>query len=385
MKTFRQIYQESYDEIRPDRDLAEELLEDARTERRKWMQYAVLRPIAMALLGVLFLLGGTSVLANNVGFVYEMIERTSPELADLFVPVQESDTRAGICMEVEAVYLGDGDRTARVLISFRDTQGDRIRGQVDVFDSYGLDGSAGASWVTAGCSYVGYDEETGKAYYQVQLSSDAAYERSKLTFRVRELLLRHEEEDREIPLADVAFEMSAKRISLSGRGGMLDWDRYREQEGLDMEEPTAFLDSIFIKNTESMPDDPRPSGWVMEGVPVSQCAEDDFTITGLAYGDDVLRLQICMGEISHASRYVFPYLKMADGDERIYWFSNSWTEEKGEKRLMFYEYYWPCTPQELEGARLHGEFCRSEDPLEGHWKVTFRAEEKAGEETISCR
>ena len=53
-------------------------------------------------------------------------------------------------------------------------------------------------------------------------------------------------------------------------------------------------------------------------------------------------------------------------------------EKKGEERLVFQEFYLPGTPQELEGARLYGEFCRIEDSLEGNWKVTFRMEEKAG-------
>ena len=132
MKTLKQIYRECYDEIHPDRGLLESMLEDAQAERGKWM-YAVLRPVAAVLLGVMVLFGGTSVLANNVGFVYGIIERTSPELADLFVPVQESSTKAGICMEVEAVYLEDEDRSAQILISFRDIRGDRIQGPVDLY------------------------------------------------------------------------------------------------------------------------------------------------------------------------------------------------------------------------------------------------------------
>lgn len=197
MKTLKQIYQESYDEIRPARELVEDMLEDARTERRKWIQYAVLRPVAVVMLGVIVLFGGTSVIAQNVGFVYGIIERTSPELADLFVPVQETSTKAGIRMEVEAVYLED--KSAQVLISFQDTQEDRIQGPVELYDRYYLSSlsSLDASWVTGGCSYVGYDQETGKAYYRIQLSSDVAYERSKLTFGVRELLLHHEEEERD--------------------------------------------------------------------------------------------------------------------------------------------------------------------------------------------
>ncbi len=383
MKTVKHIYQECYEEIHPDRGLVEEMLEEARTQRREWTRYValhmVLRPAVMALLGLMILLGGTSVLANNSNYVYGLIERLSPRLADLFVPVQESSTRAGICMEVEAISLENGDRAVTVLLSFRDTLSDRIQGQIDLCDSYGLDESAGASWVTGGCSYVGYDQETGKSYYKVQLSADAPYERDKLTFRVRELLLRHEEENREIPL-DITSEISVRRISINGRSGM-DWDRYRERMSLDMEEPEGFTERIYIKNTESMPDDPRPSAWVLDGIPVSQCAEDDFTVTGLVYEDNVLRVQICMGELSHAHRYVIPYLKMDDGSERISWFSSSWAEEKGEERMVFNEYYLPCTSQELETAALYGEFCRIEDSLEGNWKVTFRVEEKADGDT----
>ncbi len=383
MRTFKQIYQESYDEIHPDRGLLEDMLGDARTEKTRWIQYAVLRPVAIVLLGVIVLFGGTSVLAANVGFVYGMLERTSPELADLFVPVRESSTRAGICMEVEAIYLEDGNKTATVLISFRDTLGDRIQGPVDLNDSYGLDSvnSMGASWFSGGYSYVGYDKETGKAYYRLQLSSDVAYERSKLTFRVRELLLYHGEEDREISLTGIVSEMPVKQVSLNG-GGMMDWNRYLEWMGLDMDEPTAFMEAKDIKSTESMPDDPRPGAQVMDGISASECAVDDFTITGLAYYDNVIRLQICMGEFAHSFRHVIPYLKLADGSERIYWFSDSWQEKQGEERLMFCEFYLPCTPAELEEASLHGRFYRNEDYLRGDWNVTFRVEEKEGSSIV---
>lgn len=376
MKTLKQIYQESYGEIRPDRQLVEDMLEDAQTERRRWMQYAVLRPVAAVLLGVMVLFGGTSVLASNVGFVYGIIERTSPELADLFVPVQESSTKAGICMEVEAIYLGDGDKTAQVLISFRDTQGDRIQGPVGLYDSYYLSSlnSLGASWVAGGSSYVDYDPETGKAYYRIQLSSDMAYERSKLTFGVRELLLHHEEEEREIPLTDISGEISAdmptKCVTLTGRG-VTDWEDYAQLCGLTMEEPTAFIEGLY-----RVSDDSWPAARVLDGIPASECAADDFTITGLQYKDNVIRLQICWGDCSHAERHVFPVtLKLADGTERRLWFSVSWPEKQGDNHLSFHEYYLPCTPEELEGASLYGCFSRTEGSLEGNWKVTFRVED----------
>ncbi|MDE5950977.1 MAG: hypothetical protein K2H12_05305, partial [Acetatifactor sp.] len=300
MKTLKQIYKESYDEVRPDRELVEDMLEDARTERRKWIQYAVLRPIAVVLLGVLVLFGGTSVMARNVGYVYGIIERTSPELADLFVPVQKSSTKAGICMEVEAIYLEDGDKTAQVLISFQDTQGDRIQGPVDLFESYYLSSlnSQDASWGVGGCSYVDYDQETGKAYYRIQLSSDVAYERSKLTFGVRELLLHHEEEEREIPMTEISADMPTKYVTMSGRG-VTDWEDYAQLCGLTMEEPMAFIEGLY-----STPDDPWPAARVLDGIPVSECAVDDFTITGLQYRDNVIRLQICWGDCTRVDRHV---------------------------------------------------------------------------------
>lgn len=378
MKTVRQVYQESYEEIRPDGNLLADVLEDARTERSRWIQYAVLRPAAIVLLGAIVLFGGTSTLAANVGFVYDIIERTSPELGDLFVPVQESSTKAGICMEVEAVYLKDEDKTATVLISLRDTLGDRIQGQVDFNDSYSLSSvnSIDASWVAGGCSYVGHDEETGKTYYKIQLSSDVAFERSKLTFRVREMLLHHEAEDREIPLEDIAPDLPTKYMSLNGHS-LMDWEEYAERYDVTMEEPTAFMETYYKETPGCAPDDPRPAARVLDGIPVSECAVDDFTVTGLTYRDNMLQLQICMGDCTHASRYVFPVtLKLADGSERPSWFSDAWHETNGENRLFFYEFYLPCTQKELEGARLYGHFFRTEDSLEGGWKVTFRVEEK---------
>lgn len=376
MRTFKQIYQDSYDEICPDEKLVEDMLEDAWTERRKWMQYAVLRPVAAVLLGVIVLFGGTSVLASNVGVVYGIIERVSPKLADLFVPVQESCTKAGICMEVEAIYLGDEDKTAEVLISFKDTQGDRINGAIFLSDGYDLysRNSANASWVTGGANFAGYDEETGKAYYRIQLSSDVAYERNKLTFWVNELLLHYEEQPGEISLENITSEMPVKYIRLNG-GGSGSWEQYAEQFGLTMEEPAAFQDGRYIRNTEVMPDDPRPAARVLDGIPVSECAVDDFTITGLVYRDNVIQLQICRGDLNHAVRYALPSLKLADGSERHYWFSSSWSEYQGNKRLFFNEYYLPCTPEELEGATLYANFARWEDSLENNWKVTFRLED----------
>lgn len=383
MKTFQAIYQKSYEEIEPHKGLIENMLEEAGEERRRWLNYAVLRPIAAALVGLLVLFGGTSALASNVGAVYEIIEKTSPALADLFVPVQESCTRAGICMEVEAIYLEDDDKKANVYISFRDTQGDRIGGAVDLYDSYSLSSvsSLRSAWVAGGISYAGYDEESGKAYYQLQLSADVPYDRSKLTLRVRELLTNVEAQRRDIALSDIADELPTKELTLIGSDNG-NWEQYAEYYHLTMEKPVDFINAHYSRvdtGGESFPEVPGPWGRVqlLDGIPVSECAVDDFTITGLAYGDHVLRLQICMGDLSHADRHVQPFLVLADGSERHEWFSRSWHEEQADTRLMFYEYYLPCTPEELETAGLYGIFHTADNSLEGNWKVTFRVEEKA--------
>ena len=157
----------------------------------------------------------------------------------------------------------------------------------------------------------------------------------------------------------------------------MDWEKYVEYYGVTMEEPTAFMETFYKKNVEDMPDDPRPAARVLDGIQASECAVDDFTITGLGYRDNMLQLQICMGDCSHADRHVFPVtLTLADGSERMSWFSDAWHEYQGENRLFFYEFYIPCTPEELEDAHLYGHFSRTENSLKGNWKVTFRVEEK---------
>ncbi|MDE6844540.1 MAG: hypothetical protein K2J99_02060 [Lachnospiraceae bacterium] len=51
-------------------------------------------------------------------------------------------------------------------------------------------------------------------------------------------------------------------------------------------------------------------------MPAAECAADDFTLTGIAYQDGVLRVQMCMGDNTHADRHVQLLRTDAVGNER---------------------------------------------------------------------
>lgn len=103
-------------------------------------------------------------------------------------------------------------------------------------------------------------------------------------------------------------------------------------------------------------------------------ATDDFTITGIAYQDDILRVQICMGDNSAADRHVQPFLVDSEGEERHEDCSVSWYEEIDGVRCQFYELWFFGPIENLEQYRMYGIFHNSGELIEGDWKVTFRLE-----------
>ena len=110
---------------------------------------------------------------------------------------------------------------------------------------------------------------------------------------------------------------------------------------------------------------------------VEDCAAEDFTVTGAAYMDGVLRLQICMGDTHHADRHVEEVLVDAAGNEYCADFSVSWQEEIGETSYQFYEYWFINeikNREDLENYSLYGIFHNSGESVEGQWAVTFRVE-----------
>ena len=97
------------------------------------------------------------VYADN-DFAYDTMYRISPAIAQKLKPVHESCIDQGIKLEVEsAVVEGNG---AKMLVSLKDIEGNRIDATADLFDSYDIHSPYDQA---CGCEFEGFDKETGKA------------------------------------------------------------------------------------------------------------------------------------------------------------------------------------------------------------------------------
>ena len=96
----------------------------------------MLRPVAAVFLtACLLVILGVPAAAKNIPAFYGVLERNAPGLLEYLIPVQKTDSSAGIVMNLEAAKI-EGN-TAEILVSFKDNgTGDYIHGMVDMYDSY---------------------------------------------------------------------------------------------------------------------------------------------------------------------------------------------------------------------------------------------------------
>ena len=103
--------------------------------------------------------------AADVEGVYEFLYAVSPDIAQRLKPVRMSCVDNGIELEViSAEASGD---TARIFVGLRDTEGDRVDGTCDLYDSYAINLPSDMS---AGCSFFEFDEDTGTALFLVEIT-----------------------------------------------------------------------------------------------------------------------------------------------------------------------------------------------------------------------
>lgn len=352
---FKEDYKKAYDRIKPDEKNMEKIwmkikrYGKKRYGMQKWTVAAAFVAVALCVSGVL------PAFASRVPDFYKALERVSPEVADLFVPIQKSCSNQGIIMQVEAVDFTESH--IRAIISFQDEEGtDKIHGPVDLYDAYGIK-SYSAETTIAGCSFRTYDSEEDKAYFLLELQTEECYTKEKLTFYARGLRGNMTSEEREIDLSLLDYGGKTKSMIISGYSGGT---------------PVAPIPESFLDTSKA--DDPRTACWVLDTGEGAACKADDFTITGIAYVDEVLRVQICMGENTYADRHVQPFLVDAMGNERHEDYSVSWSEDEDGMCYDYYEYWFLGPIEDLESCRMYGIFHNSAEIISGEWSVTFRLE-----------
>lgn len=119
--------------------------------------------------------------------------------------------------------------------------------------------------------FLTYDAAEDKAYFEVAVQADNAYQSNKLQFSVRSLLCDKYHETRDVDLSGLVYSAETKRVMLSGAGGPMTEDMLPD----------------FLQDVSSAPEDPRSYAKVLDMMNITECAADDFTVTGIAYMDGV--------------------------------------------------------------------------------------------------
>lgn len=313
----------------------------------------MLRPVAAVFLtACLVVILGVPAAAKSIPAFYEVLERNAPGLADYLVPIQVTDCSAGIVMNLEAAKI-EGN-TAEILVSFTDDgTGDYIHGMVDMYDSYNLHSYSGESNM-GGCSFMEYNAEEDKAYFQVDLiSSDGTFDAERMNFTVGMLLTDCESDVREISMSEVSWECGVKAVSLNGQSGV--------------ETEHSALDKLTVPGNSV---DPRPGHLVLD-IPVKDMSSDTMEITGIAYMDGILRVQLFRGNFKEADRHMNIYMLDKSGNQMYPNMSVMWHDEVAGEEVLVDEFYFVVTPEQLTEYTLWGESEARGNSVKGNWSITF--------------
>lgn len=358
---FESRYKQAYDAVTPSQELISDTIAQADIKytgsRMSGRKRFVLKASLTAAAAVLCVLTAVPVCAAHIPAFYKIVEYLSPALADRLVPIEQSCTSQGITMQVEAVNVEGNE--AEVIISLsdaKDSTQDLVHGEMDLFDSYYLSDYANES-IIGGCHFLMYDETDDKAYFQVNVQSDSAYRVGKFQFSVRSVLCDKVHDTRDVDLSGIVYSAQTKRVTLSGSGGIMS-------------------DEMLPDSLKDVPGTPEDSGLgtkkVLDMMNVTDCAPDDFTLTGIAYMDGALRVQMCMGDNWSSDRHVQLFLVDSDGNERHGDRSVSWHEDVGDTSYQMYEYWYVGDIDNIADYSMYGIFYDSGELIKGDWRVTFR-------------
>ncbi len=324
-----------YDMLMCISDIDEELIEEAEDIRKKkhsavWKYFPT---VAAAVIAVCVIFAVPIMAVAGSRQVYEMLYLISPSLAQRLKPVNASCEDQGILMTVVGADL-DGDE-ARIVVSLRDLEKDRIDGTADLFDSYSIHTPYDQS---GGCTSIGYDEETGEASFLITVHHMAGemMPGDKITFSVSSLLLNKRSFDMMISQIDTTVfpEISEvlEGVSLRGRGGSINDE-----------------DLIYMApNIEPVV--------ITPGV----------TLMGYGILNGKLHVQIKYDDICNTDNHGFLFLEK-EGCERIpYEGSYSWFD--GPDSIEEYVFAYP--EGELSEYAVSGQFWTADKALDGYWSVT---------------
>lgn len=271
--------------------------------------------------------------AADVDAAYRFLYELFPAAAQQLKPVRLSCADNGIELEVVSADV-QGD-TARVYLSLRDLEGDRVDASTDLFDSYEIN----APFATGGgCSLVSFDPETSTAYFLAEISSVGGREigGEKLTFSLSSFLSDKREYDAPLPLSAANIQQEpALQTDVSVRGR-------------DRAEPLS--EKYLVPEELFSP---------MEGI----------SVTGAGWVDGLLHVQTHYGDIFNTDAHGWVYL--IDESGRVIESAYSVNFWDADGRGSYQEQVFDLSPEELENAAFYGCFFTSGRITRGDWQITF--------------
>lgn len=320
-----------------------ELVQNSRKHDSRKSRPFYRRPLAVAAMLALCFVLATPVLAANVPAIYELMYLVSPQVAQFFVPVQESCEDNGIRMEVVSAYIHGN--TAEIYVTLQDLTGDRVDETTDLFDSYSIRRAFDSA---ATCQLVGYDEETKTASFLILITEWGGHNitGSKLTFSVREFISRKtslEDVEVSIDLAQVAEATATQTVRAVGRGGA------------NLSKYTADLSNSALV--------PGPSIYT----PVL-----GLDVTAIGYIGGMLHIQLATSEKLTFDNHGYFYLTDKAGKQILYDYSVSFVEGMDSVgRVDYQEFVFDIPQNEIGNYTLFGSFYTSGLNTKGRWQVTF--------------
>lgn len=333
------------------------LIADAKgnKSRKKIKQRAFVKGLTVFAAVVLFITAPLPVAtACNNEIAYNLLHLIAPAAAQAFKPIQKSCTDNGIKMEVVSAGIDDG--TAKICISLKDVEQNRITGEVDLYDSYDVNFPCDTS---NHCQFLEYDEKTKTAYLIIYVNriDGKPLKDGKVTFRFSKLLLNKKRTDgvlSGIDLKDVPLNPETiNEINFRGGSAGIGYDRD------DIEE--LYSNDCYYKSRKYLKPVSTPICVPTDGV----------SVMGIGYIDNALHIQSYFEDISHTDNHGFISLADKNGEEcetYKYVTISFWDEqEKGcyEETIIDIPY------DEVKNYRLYGDLVTSSGYMEGNWQVTF--------------
>ena len=207
-----------------------------------------------------------------------------------------------------------------------------------------------------GCSFLTYDQVEDKAYFKIDVISDAPFHEDKVKLAVNQLLTHCIEEERAISLENMIKDPKEKKVEYNGTGGSIQ---------------TRSLIPFFVDGKNSSSRMVR----VMDEAERNENLLESLTVTGVAYEEGMLRVQQCRGNFAKADRHIRLYLKDGEGNERRPDCSVGWKEEIDGEEVIFDESWFLISEEELKQYELYGMFYITDESVQGDWEVTVNLNE----------